>query len=178
MLLLRLLSFWVLFLTWSKKCSSLLQNCCLASWWLCYWVGQCIHQQSRVNLATCAKSVAPVNFMIAFQPVFCPFLAYSWTRFMAVSTARDGGGWRKLKAKRWVLCDWLLLSPHPGSQVGDFIDPAPCQKLWYHSHHTFASTKLDPKPFFLLPQNKSTNMNTDSNSPTPLTQSSPFCQLT
>ena len=71
----------------------LLQNC----WGLCSlevllgpsnWA---MHQQSRVNLATCAKSVAPVNLMIAFQPLFCPFPGYSWTRFMAVLTARDGG---------------------------------------------------------------------------------------
>ena len=32
-----------------------------------YWA---MHQQPQVNLATCAKSVAPVNFPIDFQPVF------------------------------------------------------------------------------------------------------------
>ena len=91
-------AFWVLFLRWSKIC---IASCKTVGAVLTLEVllkpsNWAMHQQSRVNLATCAKSVAPVNFMMAFQPLFCPFPGYSWTRFMAVSTGGDGGGWRKL----------------------------------------------------------------------------------
>ena len=101
------------------------------------WKLICQHEQSAVNLATCANFVAPVNFSINFLPLFCQLARLFLDRIYGIG---DRGWWGRMKDVSgccWVeqsSCSSLPSPPHPRSQVGDFIGAGPCQKLWYHSH--------------------------------------------
>ena len=58
------------------------------------WKLICQHEQSAVNLATCANFVAPVNFSLNFLPLFCKLAGLFLDRIYGIG---DRGGWGRVK---------------------------------------------------------------------------------